>query len=105
MVRHGMRGLLDYALIHQNDEASPMASGMFPALTDYSDSRKSTRGRRSGKVRHVQVDDRLLQDIRALGVMPVVRDLVDPDRPTWHDREKLAKVFQEVLTACHSRQR
>lgn len=40
-----------------------------------------------------------------LGVQPMVRDLVDPVRPTWHDREKLAKAFQEVLAACHSRQR
>lgn len=105
MLRHGMRGLLDLALIHRNDEMSPMASGVFPTLTDYSDARKYTRGRRSGKIAHVRVDEELLQKIQALGVQPMVRDLVDPVRPTWHDREKLTKAFQEVLAACHSRQR
>lgn len=105
LVRHGMRGLLDIALIHRNPDSSPMASGVFPALTDYSDSRIHTRGRRSGKVAHVLASDDLVAKIRDLGVQPVVRDLVDSERPTWHDREKLAKSFQEVLTACHSRQR
>lgn len=105
LVRHGMRGLLDVALIHKNADTSPMASGIFPTLTDYSDSRSSTRGRRTGKLSHVEVNEELTSRIRELGVLPVVRDLVDPIRPTWHDREKLARAFQEVLAACHSRQR
>ena len=82
-----------------------MASGVFPALSDYSDSRYTTRGRRMNQVRHVRVDDELIEQVRSLGVQPMVRDLVDMERPTWHDRRKLAKAFQEVLTACHSRQR
>lgn len=105
ITRHGMRGLLDIALIHRNEDSSPMASGVFPALTDYSDSRHITRGRRMNQVRHVRVDDVLIEQVRSLGVQPMVRDLVDMERPTWHDRRKLAKAFQEVLTACHSRQR
>lgn len=105
IIRHGMRGLLDVALIHKNPDMSPMASGTFPELTDYSDSRKYTRGRRSGKVSHVLVNDELIENVRSLGVKPMVRDLVDPKRPTWHDRDKLARAFQEVLEACHSRQR
>lgn len=105
LLRHGMRGLLDIALIHRNADSSPMASGLFPALTDYSDSRKATRGRRIGQVRHVKVDETLIESVHELGVQPMVRDLVDLDRPTWHDRDKLAKALQEVLTACHSRQR
>lgn len=105
LLRHGMRGLLDFALIHRNPDSSPMASGVFPALTDYSDSRYHTRGRRTGKLAHVLASDDLVNKIREQGVYPVVRDLVDSERPTWHDRTKLAKAFQEVLTACHSRQR
>lgn len=105
ITRHGMRGLLDIALIHRNEDSSPLASGVFPALTDYSDSRYATRGRRMNQVRHVQVNEELIEQVRALGVQPMVRDLVDMERPTWHDRDKLAKAFQEVLTACHSRQR
>lgn len=105
ILRHGMRGLLDIALIHRNVATNPMASGVFPALKDYSDSRHRTRGRRTGQLSHVRVNEELVEKIQAAGVQPMVRDLVDPERPTWHDRAKLAKAFQEVLTACHSRQR
>ena len=105
LTRHGMRGLLDIALIHRNAKTSPMASGVFPALTDYSDARWYTKGRRTGKLAHVEATDELVEQVKELGVQPMVRDLVDPERPTWHDREKLARAFQEVLAACHSRQR
>ena len=105
LLRHGMRGLLDIALIHRNSETSPMASGVFPAITDYSDARKYTKGRRAGKLAHVEASNETVGRVMELGVQPMVRDLVDPVRPTWHDREKLAKAFQEVLAACHSRQR
>ena len=63
-----------------------------------------TRGRRIGQVRHVVVTDELIEQIRAMGVQPMVRDLVDPKRPTWHSRPALAKAFQEVIAACHSTQ-
>lgn len=105
LVRHGMRGNLDLALVHRNEASSPMASGVFPALTDYSDSRCPTRGRRLNQVAHVSATEESVERIRALGVQPMVRDLVDAERPTWHDRDKLAKAFREVLNACHSHQR
>lgn len=102
LVRHGMKGLLDVALIHKDfAEDNPFSTGIFPPLTDYSDSRFQTRGRRAGKVRHVEVNDELVAKIDALGVQPVVRDLVDYQRPTWHDRKALAMAFEEVLEACH----
>lgn len=103
MLRHGMRGELDIALIHRNAETSPLATGIFPARSDYSDSRTLTRGRRSGQVRHVLVEEEMIERIRSLGVQPMVRDLVDQERPTWHGRAALGKAFQEVLNACHSR--
>lgn len=105
LCRHGMRGILDIALIHRNAASSPMASGVFPELKDYSDSRYTTRGRRLNQVTHVKSDDEEVARIKELGVQPMVRDLVDAERPTWHDRAKLEKAFQEVLSACHSRQR
>ncbi len=105
LCRHGMRGILDIALIHRNDESSPFATGTLPVKDDYSDSRFLTRGRRAGEVKHVQVNERLIEQVKELGVQPMVRDLVDPARPTWHDREKLKKAYQEVLTACHSRRK
>ena len=105
LLRHGMRGLLDIVLIHRDSSDSPFASGRFPQMTDYSDSRTQTRGRKLGTVTHVKVNDDLIEKIKTLGVYPVVRDLVDRKRPTWHDRNALAKAFEEVLSLCHSQRR
>lgn len=102
LLRHGMRGLLDFALIHRDPQDSPMASGAFPPLWDYSDSRGVTRGRREGQVKHVRAKDEMIESVRSLGVQPVVRNLVDAERPTWHDKGLLRKAFEEILTACHS---
>lgn len=102
LVRHGMRGLLDIALIHRDPQDSPMASGTFPTLWDYSDSRSKTRGRREGLVKHVRATDEMVEEVRALGVQPMVRNLVDDKRPTWHDEAALRKAFEDVLTACHA---
>ena len=105
LLRHGMEGLLDIALIHRDPQGSPMATGMFPKLTDYSDARRQTRGRREGQVRHVTVTDALIERIEARGVTTMVRDLVDAERPTWHDPEALADAFREVLATCPSQPR
>lgn len=103
ILRHGMRGLLDVVLIHRDDDDSPMASGTFPALWDYSDSRRATRGRREGQVKHVRVTDELVEEVRSMGVTPIVRNLVDSERPTWHDPAELRRAFEDILTAAHSR--
>ena len=100
LLRHGMRGILDLALIHENPADSPMASGHFPPIGDYSDARRLTRGRRMGQVRHVLVDAGLVDRVAGTGVQPMVRDLVDPARPTWHSRDALRSAFEEVLRAC-----
>lgn len=100
ILRHGMRGLLDIALIHENPADSPMASGHFPQAGDYSDARCLTRGRREGQVRHVHVDAALVEQVAEAGVHPMVADLVDHARPTWHSRERLGAAFEEVLRSC-----
>ena len=104
LLRHGMRGILDIALIHRNAEGSGLPSEFAPTA-DYAETRFTTRGRRLNRVSHVLASDELVERVRALGVQPMVRDLVDEARPTWHSREKLAKAFSEVLSACHSQQR
>ncbi|MCL1890636.1 MAG: YvcK family protein [Coriobacteriia bacterium] len=43
--------------------------------------------------------------IRQAGSLLIARDLRDATRPTWHDRNKLAEVFKEVIRACHLPQR
>ena len=105
LMRHGMEGLLDYVLIHRDAGGDPGVTGFFPVIRDYSDSRFQTRGRRSGKVRRVDVSDALVEKIAALGPVPIVRDLVDRERPTWHDQRALARAFGEVLAKCRLPQR
>lgn len=105
LMRHGMEGLLDYVLIHKDANSDPGTTGFFPVVRDYSDSRYQTRGRRSGQVRRVEVNDELVQRIQGLGTTPIVRDLVDPERPTWHEQQALARAFGEVLEACRLRRR
>ena len=101
LMRHGMDGLLDYVLIHQDRGGQPGVTGFFPVVRDYSDSRFQTRGRRSGQVRRVECNDELLAKIEALGVKTMVRDMADIERPTWHDQEQLAAAFAEVMEECH----
>lgn len=105
LMRHGMEGLLDYVLIHKDAGGDPGVTGFFPVIRDYSDSRFQTRGRRSGKVRRVEVSDALVEKVAALGPVPIVRDLVDRERPTWHDQRALARAFGEVLAQCRLPQR
>ena len=105
LLRHGMEGLLDIALIHRDPQDSPMATGIFPVVHDYADARFLTRGRREGQVRHVAVTESMIARIAERGVRPIVKNLVDQQRPTWHDPKALACAFKEVLDACHSQQR
>ncbi len=102
LLRHGMREKLDFALIHQNPKDSPMASGQFLNVqSDYSDARFFTRGRRMGQVRHVYVDDELIEKIKGAHVMPIVKNFVDEHRPTWHSRKVLQTTFEDICRLCH----
>ncbi len=96
LLRHGMDGLLDAVLIHRDGAETPPA--VMGPLSDYSDARRLTRGRRRGKIRRVEVTDELVAQIAAAGPTPIVRDLVDRERPTWHDAARLQAAFEEVLS-------
>ena len=43
--------------------------------------------------------------IEELGVKTLVRDMVDLERPTWHDPKELARAFKEVMDECHIQER
>lgn len=53
--------------------------------------------KRQGKdipvVRPVRISKEDLAAIQSYGPVVMVRDLVDPERPTWHDPRKLADAF------------
>ena len=74
LLRHGMDGLLDIALIN---EPVPQPEHLM-------------------HIQQVKIDPESLDVIRAHGVRPELRRLVDPLRPTWHDIDALSAFFEEV---------
>ena len=111
LLAHGMRGLLDYVLVHSPFPVRPDASetGTFRAVTgvNVGDSRFTVApGEEAGRrVRPVRIDYPDLRSIQSKGPVVLVRNLVDPQRPTWHDPLLLREAFTGVLRLCRSRQR
>lgn len=107
LLDHGMRGLLDVVVIHQPSQGRRPGSvtARFAAVTAnmVTSSRDARRG--SGAVRQVLFDRTLARRIESQGPLLVVRDLVDPIRPTWHDVPVLSEVLEGILDVCPSRQK
>ena len=110
LMEHGMRGLLDYVLVHSAVPIKPDSSetGVFRAVTgaNIGASRfvvdDETEQRR---VRPVRIDYADLRLIQSKGPVVIARNLVDPEHPTWHDPFALREAFTGVLRLCHSRRR
>ncbi len=110
---HGMEGLVDYMFIHDGDgrlsaasrhvsEADPDAFARFDVQPpDFSCTSRADGDR---PVRPVRVSARDVRAIEACGTCVVVRDFVDPARPTWHEPHALREAFWEVI-ACRSRRK
>lgn len=111
LMDHGMRGLVDYMLVHTPVPLRPEspATGVFSAVTGAEIEHASTSGiddmGLSGRIRPVRVSYQDVQAIQAQGPVVIARDLVDPMRPTWHDPAALRDAFAGVLKLCRSRQR
>lgn len=114
LMDHGMRGLLDYVLVHS---VSPVAlagqgegesrSGVHMGSTDRFSAPKAldpydSNGR---PIRPVRITPQDISAIESVGPKVIVRNLVDPVRPTWHDPVALRDAFTEVLGLCRSRRR
>ena len=80
LAEHGLEGAIDFMLVHG------------PLAIEEKD------------LRHVKANIGELSKIREEGVRVMMRDLVDEERPTWHDPKKLRRAFLEVLDACRSTQ-
>ncbi len=109
LLDHGMRGLLDYVLVHSAsavlpesaqegagracDDAARMGTARFAVDGEASPG----EGRR---IRPVRIDRADLRAIQSLGPAVIVRNLVDPERPTWHDPFALREAFTGVLRLC-----
>jgi uncharacterized cofD-like protein len=108
LLDHGMRDMLDVVVVHQSsDRRSPGSiTASFAAIEPSSVSlSKSEESLITGSVRRVLFNRELAQRIESQGPLLIVRDLVDPIRPTWHDVSVLSEVLGGILEACPSRQK
>ena len=99
---HGMRGLLDFIVIHKapGTKSCGSATDAFAAI-DMSVPPKPTLAEVAGaSIRPVYVDKELVSRIEQQGPLLILRDLVDPLRPTWHDVFVLSGVFEGILGIC-----
>lgn len=110
LLDHGMRGKLDYVLIHCADQlkASGFAARSFESLAGAASQEHAVSEARSGKnlpnqvrVRSVKITKEDIQAIQSQGPVVVLRNMKDPNRPTWHDPSALADAFLGVIKLCH----
>lgn len=110
LMEHGMRGLLDYVLIHSAVPVTPDSSetGVFRAVTGANvgtsrfvvDANEEQR-----RVRPVRIDYADMRMIQSKGPVVITRNLADSEHPTWHDPFALREAFTGVLRLCRSRRR
>lgn len=111
LMEHGMQGLLDYVLVHAPAPLRPedALSESYNAAVGESDGSSSLSdlgdARLSGRVRPVSVSYADIQVIQERGPVVVARNLVDPNRPTWHDPRALRAAFAGVMRLCRSPRR
>ena len=114
LMDHGMRGLLDYVLVHSALPPSSATQGEDESRSGArmgSNDRFSVPGAldphdASGRpIRPVRITTQDINAIESAGPEVIVRNLVDPVRPTWHDPVALREAFTEVLGLCRSRRR
>jgi uncharacterized cofD-like protein len=105
LLEHGMDGLLDVVVVHGPSEQRHPGSvtASFAAVTASMPSPVDTPP--VGSVRRVLFNRDLARRIEARGPLLIVRDLVDPLRPTWHDVPVLSEVLEGVLEVCPSRRK
>lgn len=109
LLDHGMRDLLDIVVVHQRNPAfrAGNVTASFAAIDTDTSAKPSDDSPAvfTESIRPVSFNANLAARIESQGPMLVVRDLVDPVRPTWHDVKALSEVLEGVLSACHSPQK
>ena len=99
LLRHGMRGLLDHALIHTPIPLKPGDTATQEFVTSVEEQRLSGK---NGSIRRVSITYESAHRIHEMGVNVIARNLADPARPTWHDPQALRNAFTGVLKQCLS---
>lgn len=107
---HGMRGLVDYMLVHVPQELSlaGLTDEAFAAAVNEQNKvwhRGDPADPEAQRIRPVSITYQDARAIQEQGTVVIARNLVDPIRPTWHDPKALRAAFSRVLKLCRSRQR
>jgi uncharacterized cofD-like protein len=101
LLAHGMRGRLDYVIAHK--PASPdrrtqtgNVTGLFKAIDADTFASAQKPEPLVPTIRPVVLTSDDEARIRAAAVKLITRDLADPTRPTWHNREALKNALLDV---------
>ena len=110
LLSHGMRGLLDFVLIHSPKPVvqESLKTGAFKAASVFKQNTNNAAGSEvnyscenvpENNTRQVRVDFNEVRSIKAMGVCPLVSNLADEQSPTWHNPFALRKALGKVLGA------
>lgn len=112
LLRHGMQGSLDYVLVHSahKPRRPKIEANTFEAVAGGASGKLAMAEQRNGanlgtEIRPVAITQADIDIIQSYGPVVMVRDMVDPERPTWHDPQALADAFVGVLKLCRSRRK
>ncbi len=106
LINHGMEGLIDYMLIHStealrpHDMREPAGQVAEVSMARFHMDEASPSSYAIRPVR-VSFDDACA--IQDQGTVVMVRDLVDPLRPTWHNPEELRDSLRTVVRLSRTR--
>ncbi len=107
LARHGMEGLIDYMLIHSTEALRPSGAGARRdgAALEHTAERYRMQAPDSAApvIRPVRVDYASACAIQERGTVVMVRNLVDPLRPTWHNPEALRDAIRSVIRLSRAR--
>jgi uncharacterized cofD-like protein len=102
--RHGIAYNLDYVLIHSTEKITPRGAlqDSFEAIAGPGALESAHRENKQGKplsanIRTVDITYEDIQRIQQDKTVVLIRNMVDPQRPTWHDPRALAHAFSDVI--------
>lgn len=102
--RHGIGRNLDYVLIHSTNKLVPRQAlqDSFEAVAGSGALQSAHQENKEGRslsmdIRSVEITHEDIQKIQQEGTVVLIRNMVDPQRPTWHDPRALASAFSDVF--------
>ncbi|WP_417753738.1 gluconeogenesis factor YvcK family protein [Slackia sp.] len=107
LARHGMDGLVDYMLVHSPEPLRPARrlDRMAAALRRVPETLSARSEQEASAIRPVRISYEDACAIQQSGPVVLVRNLVDPLRPTWHDPNALRDAMRTVVRLSRMRLR